>query len=347
MKYVITFFLMLYLTASANAHIPYYPIKFPRDEGAHYDNLPYQYSHMLEWWYMNGRASAEEGKHIGFSVTLVNASQPMGSGHYNTPFLLLHLSDLDEKKIYGLKTNLSFSKHALSTKDVEFDFGDKYQFKKAHEGDKTFYLLKTKFEQGDKSISFDLKMEPIIEPMLIFGYGFGTVIDDMDTYYYAQPKFFISGTFGLNGKIYHIKQDSGEVWLDRQWGDFTMPPFGWEFFSVRFDNGMIGSFFTSIDTRDHHIVTSGAHIVMPDGENKIVHSEDMIIERNEYWHDEKNGFYYPTTVTIRIPSLGLVVHNSAAFKEQDALGYWEGYCEVTANYLGQALNGFSYTEFMF
>ena len=52
--------LLLSITSNALANLPYYPLQFPRDEGAHVKNIPYAYQHLIEWWYFNGLIKTRE-----------------------------------------------------------------------------------------------------------------------------------------------------------------------------------------------------------------------------------------------------------------------------------------------
>lgn len=62
----IKWILLGFFASMAHASLPYVPLDFPRDEAAHYQNIPYSFDRLIEWWYFNGKLVTDEGRHLSF-----------------------------------------------------------------------------------------------------------------------------------------------------------------------------------------------------------------------------------------------------------------------------------------
>src|SRR3990167_1595716 len=98
-------FASLALSSSlAFASIPYYPVTFPRDEAAHFENVPYDFRQLMEWWYLNGKLLTDEGKNFGYYVSMFNPVTRNVNRTVNQPLLRIQVSLLDAKKNYETET---------------------------------------------------------------------------------------------------------------------------------------------------------------------------------------------------------------------------------------------------
>lgn len=347
MKRLAGIFSLISLSTTAMANLPYYPMQFPRDEGAHHEDVPYKFDQMLEWWYFNSIAQTDEGNQIGFSNMITNKTIKSDGKVITIPIMHLQVNDIDNKKTYGVQKIYQTSNKSFSTRGLDIRVENDYQLKKTTISGEDAYVLKASGQSKDTSISFDLVMKPTMKPWLIDGNGLVQMAENTNSYYYSMPKFVTTGTVTLNGKTYHITKKPGTSWMDRQWGDFNVHPFGWEWFSLRLENGMVGNIFAIIDTRNHQIFGGAANIIFPNGETKIIPYKNIKVSRTNYWHDDHNGLDYPTAFSVDIPEAQLSFTNTAAYPEQEVNGYWEGYTHVAATYKGKPVKGFTYTQLMY
>lgn len=88
--------LLILFSPLAFANLPYFPVSFPRDEGAHYKNVPYSYQRLVEWWYLNGKLTSDDGKNLSYDVAIFNGS--VANGRITQPMLHIQVVDLDQKK---------------------------------------------------------------------------------------------------------------------------------------------------------------------------------------------------------------------------------------------------------
>ena len=66
-----------------------------------------------------------------------------------------------------------------------------------------------------------------------------------DSYYYTTPHLETSGKITVGDEIFEIV--SGDSWMDHQWGDFGDKGFGWEWFSIRLENGIDANVYIHVD----------------------------------------------------------------------------------------------------
>lgn len=341
--------LILLCSNITHASLPYHPVIFPRDEGAHYKNIPYSFNQLIEWWYFNGKMTTDEGKNLSYDIAFFNPAMKFSNGTVIArPSLHMQLSDLDNKKNYGIATDYKINTGAVSTEKLDIILDNDYFLQKSTINGKEIYILKAEGHQGNQTLKFNLMLEPKTLPFLINGNGLMSMPNETNSYYYSIPHFATTGSININDATYHINKQAGDSWMDHQWGDFHVQENGWEWFSIRLENGLIANIFLNVEYINNHRVIGGlANIILPSGEKHFISYDNFNITRENFWFDSKLSISYPMTFNIDFPSLGLKIKNVAAFPEQEMHGYWEGYCDVSAIYNQKSVKGFSYTEIVY
>ncbi|PWY56471.1 hypothetical protein DGG96_02355 [Legionella qingyii] len=343
----IKWILIGFFASVAHANLPYFPLDFPRDEAAHYQNIPYSFEHMIEWWYFNGKLVTDEGRNLSFDVALFNAAIEVKGRVYTQPMLHMQLADLDKKIGYGVAKDYLLNEGKFATDKLNIILKNDYSLQKKVQQGKEVYLLKAEGRQNNTVLKFNLTLEPQASFFLINENGLMPMADNTNSYYYSIPHFKTTGTLKLNDKTYQVNQSPGDAWMDHQWGDFNLDSNGWEWFGVRQNNGIVANIFLIFNYNDNNVIGGLANVILPSGEKRFISYQDMEVVREDYWLDPALSILYPTTYKINIPSIGLSFTNIAAFPEQEQHGYWEGYCEVSGSYNQQEVTGFSYTEIVY
>lgn len=338
--------LLLFFCHLTYANLPYFPLTFPRDEAAHYKNIPYTFAQLIEWWYFNGKLTTDEGKNLSYDIALFNPAISIGN-IITKPSLHMQIADLDNKKTYGTAIDYLPNAGKISTEKLDIIVNDDYSLQKKTLNGKEVYILKAEGHNGDISLKFDLILDPVSQAFLINENGLMPMPNDTNSYYYSIPHFKTTGTIKINDSTYQINKNPGDSWMDHQWGDFDVQTNGWEWFSIRLENGLIANIFLNIEFKTKKVVNGLANIILPSGEKRFISYKDFIVSRDNYWFDQKLSISYPMTFNIAFPELGLEITNVAAFTEQEMHGYWEGYCNVNAVYKKQDVAGFSYTEIVY
>lgn len=348
---IIGMIFLLFFCQVTFANLPYAPLVFPRDEAAHFSDVPYTFNRLIEWWYLNGTVTTDDNRHFGYDIALFNPAvmfnKPLLSRVVVTePMLHMQVADLDNQKTYGVVTHYLPNTGHVSTKQLDIVIHKDYLLRKIILDGKEAYQLTARGHQGHTALEFNLILQPAIDPLLVNQNGLMPMLNNTNSYYYSIPHLKTTGSIQVNQKVYPINAP-GDSWLDHQWGDFDLMINGWEWFSIRLNNGLIAHVFLNVEYKTNTVVDGSASIVLPSGEKRFLGFKDFHITRDHYWYDPKLSIRYPTRFQMHFPSLGLSLDNVALFPQQELHGYWEGYCRVNAVYNQQAVQGFSYTEMVY
>ncbi len=329
----------------AFANLPYYQLNFPRDEGAHSKNVPYSYKQLIEWWYLNGFLNTDDGKHFSYDIALFNPA--LSNGEITKPSLHIQMADLDNKKSLGTMTDFPYHAGKFSTEKLDIVVDNNYSLHKIILNGKEIYSLQAQGKNQNTTIKLDLLLMPTSPIFLINENGLMPMPHNTNSYYYSIPHFNTTGKIIINDSTYIISKKNGDSWMDHQWGDFNVSENGWEWFSIRLENGLIGNIFLNVEYKNKTVIGGLANIILPNGEKRFISYKDFTVSRDNYWYDSKLALNYPTTFSFKFPSINLELTNTAVFPEQEEHGYWEGACHVKAVYNKQEVNGVSYTEIVY
>jgi predicted secreted hydrolase len=184
----------------------------PHDDGA-------------EWWYLTGRVRDAEGNVYLVQHTIFHFFRGP------TESLMLHLAATDlAKQQHAFAEGLEFAGPRRYAKDdaVVFD-------------ENRLVVRKTEpfeLEVVGRSAAFDMDLTVTAAHPAAWHGADGVIVmghPDVPTErsgYYSFTTMSVTGTLSLHGKSIPV---TGDAWFDRQWGPFRET--GWEWFSVRFDDG--------------------------------------------------------------------------------------------------------------
>lgn len=366
----------------------YVEIGFPRDEGDHYldprygDKTVYK-EKWWEWWYFNGKLKTTNNRNFGYMVVVFHYKS---KGTIVTSGNML-ITDLDNKKSYFSCWPANHDLSILSQKKLDIqlkgflsdgttiDNGNFYKFHSysskpdTKTTDDTYSIITkgkaliepSKGREEEKSnMGLDLILERDIEPLIINGNGIMDMPDGGDSYYYTFPHLKTGGKISVGNETFKVA--SGDSWMDHQWGDFDLINYGWEWFSLRLENGIYANVFVHVD-KNRKVVDAVANFVMPDNERKVLRKDEVFVTaREDHWtynaeelsdHSGINDIVkdkemnYPQTFTIDFPSIELSVTAKSVFPLQYGYWYWEGFSNVYATWNGEKLSGFSFTEIFY
>lgn len=329
------FFLMC-LSFSAWGNLPYHPIQFPRDEAAHYANVPYPISKMTEWWYYNGKLTSKNGRHFGYYLFFFHASDNKGS----LPVFYVQLTDIDNKKVYG-KRIVFFNKNkvSLSTEKLSLKYGNNLSLRK----DKNTYLLTVTIPANkDPQFGFSLNFTPKRAVLLASKTGLIDMRKNTNSYYYSYTHLLTSGHVQIGNEVFQIDPKQSLSWMDHQWGDFTLDSsYQWLWASIQLNNGLEMDLAATMDEKTKKIIPAWANIIMPNNSRiYLTHPNDL-----EYQHyGIPRGQKFPLTYNLTIPSIDLKLQLNSLVAGQDVNGIWEGISSAKGTYKGQSVSGFATTE---
>jgi predicted secreted hydrolase len=139
--------------------------------------------------------------------------------------------------------------------------------------------------------------------------------------------------------------------MDHQWGDFiTLADTGWDWFSVRLDDGSAYMVYAIRDASGAPASVIGT-AVRPDGTSVDLLPADITISPTSSWTSPRSGAKYPSGWTLRIASVGLGARLDPILPDQElnttkttGMIYWEGAVSVTGTMGGRTVGGRGYVE---
>ena len=308
-------------------------VRLPLDEALH--------SYGAEWWYYTGRVTTEDGQGYGVEAVIFHDA--------HLPLLILteawaaHFAVLEEASgsfTYD-QTRSTGGVSINAPRGVGFDL---HTPRVQMTGSDGHDHVQAAMSNGRYAV--DLILEDERGPVFHGGVGYVPYGAYGQSFYYSRPRMRASGTLQIDGAPHHV---TGEFWFDRQWGhDLNNPWLGWDWFSLRLDDGSSVMLFVFRDANP--VVALGTYIP-PSGEPTELTSEDFVITPTTFWISPRTGGTYPVGWEIELPSLDLTLTVTAVADDQelDARSttlnvYWEGLCRITGTRSGASVGGLAYVE---
>jgi predicted secreted hydrolase len=326
----------LLFSSSVFANLPYSPIQFPRDEAAHYDNVPYPVGNMSEWWYYNGKLTTTDGRNFGYYVSYNYFQLDFNGNKIVVPMLQIQITDIDKKVVYGNSVVVPSNETEFNTRELQVKFNKDITLRMDHGTYVVNAAVKSK--QGtDIRIAF--RLTPAREVLLVNEIGYADMWSDTNTYYYSQTHLDTMGTLEIGKEKLTIDEKHSLSWMDHQWGDFFVIPgiHQWTWSSVQLENGLEVNIDTVLDPRTHAFLSSLASIVMPDGSH--VYTRNIKITPRI-----DPGHQHPLYYTMSVPDIHLEMTIESLVPDQDVNGISEGISGVTAVFDGKPVKGYAYAE---
>ena len=326
----------LLFSSMAFANLPYYPIQFPRDEAAHYDNVPYKVGNMSEWWYYNGKLTTTDGRNFGYYISYNYFQLDVNGTKIMVPMLQVQISDIDKQVVYGNSVFTPAKETEFSTTELRAKFNKDITLEMDHG---TYVVNATVQSKKGETISLAFRLTPERDVLLINENGIADMWSDTNTYYYSQTHLNTSGTLAIGNEKFTIDTKRTLSWMDHQWGDFMINPLvnQWTWSSIQLENGIEINMDTIVDAKTKEPISSLANIVMPDGSH--VYTRNIkITPRIDPDHK------HPLSYTFSIPDIHLEMVVNSLVPDQDVNGISEGVSTVEAVFEGKVVKGFAYTE---
>ncbi|GIX28726.1 MAG: carotenoid 1,2-hydratase [Burkholderiales bacterium] len=322
---------LLGFAALAAAGIEYPPvtpgreISFPADEGSH----P---AFRIEWWYVTGWLTAEDGARLGFQVTFFRSRPDFASENPSRfaprQVLAAHaaLSDpalgrlLHDQRAAREGFGLAYARQGRV--DLAID-----DWTLVQEGSRYRTVIPA---QGFR---LDLAFEPTQPPLLQGRDGFSQKgpEEHSASYYYSLPHLRVAGTVERDG---HRRTVTGEAWLDHEWSSRLMDEaaVGWDWIGINLlDGGALMAF--RMRDREGGTHWAGGTLRRPDGSVRTFGPDEVVFIPGRRWASPRSGISYPVEWTVRTGPLELKLRPLMDDQENDARAstgtlYWEGAVEA-------------------
>lgn len=329
------------LLLSFRLALPGYEFSFPRDHGSHPD-------YRTEWWYYTGHLRTESGKRYGFEVTFfragITADAPKATNWDLQHVMPAHfaITDVAAKDFrYYEKLNRASPFTAASAEGRLDVFNEGWSARTNPDG--SWRLIA---REKDDAIDLTLRTR---KPPAVHGENGVSVkapVAGFASHYYSMTRLEATGT--VNGQ-----RATGQAWMDHEFGSSALRENqqGWDWFSIQLDNDAELMLYVIRRNDGSPDVTSSGSLITSEGEVIHLRREQMRITNLARWKSPKSGATYPVRWRVEVPPFNIALDVRPVMDAQELITegstrvtYWEGACDVTGTFGGNAVRGDAYVE---
>ena len=318
---------------------------FPQDHGPHPD-------YRNEWWYMTGNLDAEDGRRLGFELTIFRfalapeKSESASAWHTNQVYIAhFALTDAAGKRFYVAER---FSRGALGLAGARAEpfrvWIDDWEIAVATEAGAS---ERWRLQASDNEFALDLALVAEKTPVLngIDGLSQKSVEPGNASYYYSITRWRTAGRVRIDGEDFSV---SGFSWLDREWSSSALAADqqGWDWFALQLADGSELMFYNLRKTDGSQDVHSAGTWIPATGSARHIPRDQMSISVTNTWTSPSGGVY-PSAWELRLPEYGLSLRVVPVLDDQELFAtvrYWEGAVDVAGERNNIKINGRGYVE---
>ncbi len=304
------------------------PIVLPADDGPH--------QALTEWWYYNGHLRDPAGSQYGFELVVFKRQASGGRAGY-----VGHMAVTDHQ------TGKFQYRQELSLPPPEPLPGAGFDVKTAS--------IRAKGGAGNDVLhgatadyQLSLNLRPAKPPVLHGRTGYIGVTANELSYYYSRTRLDAQGTLVDHGEPASVQ---GSVWMDHQWGDFSLDGGGgWDWLGVQLDDGNDLMVSVLRNSSGDVVLTYGT-LVGPQGQTEHLDRGAVQLRATGRWVSPKTNITYPMGWVVEAPSAGLTLDLQPVILDQeldtrDTVGraYWEGQVKASGQANGKPVAGLGYVE---
>ncbi|WP_342398011.1 lipocalin-like domain-containing protein [Candidatus Chlorohelix sp.] len=328
--------------------VPGTVVKFPEDEAPH--NV------LTEWWYYTGRIKTADGQQYGVEFVIFQGLRSNFPAAYASHFAITNVQSGAFKYEQRISISDSFKAGGSEGFNLKVNAAQKADWTMQGIGGKD--SLKAAMDDG--SYAIDLTVNDT-KGIALHGGGQFSYGPAGASYYYSRPRMSVSGTISVGGTAKQIS--SGQMWFDKQWGNFLPLAGGWDWFSAQLNDGSELMFYNLRDKNNNLIQVFGTYVppckdaCTPNQPHKIydLETSDLTIKANGEWVSNATGVKWPSgwAITVKekpgIPAMTLNYKPVLPNQELDtrkttAVVYWEGDTDISGTKDGKPITGSGYVE---
>jgi predicted secreted hydrolase len=204
------------------------------------------------------------------------------------------------------------------------------------------------FTQDGVKIAIDLVLKDTQGPTLQGDRGYSQKGPEVGnaSYYYSLVSLESRGILSFGEDEYSVQ---GSSWMDHEFSTSALAPdqVGWDWTSLQLDNGSELMFF-QIRKADGSIDPfSSGTMVMPDGTQEKLSSQDFTIEVLDTWRSPETKATYPARWKVELPKFEISLEITPVLPDQElnvSYAYWEGAVDIRGEFAGIGVSGVGYVE---
>lgn len=321
-------------------------LAFPRDHGPH----P---GFRIEWWYVTANLHDADGHRYGaefalFRLALRPGEQAVAATWDSGQVFLVHaaVSDIAGARFRYLERSARPALALAGAQATPFRaWVGACEARQVGQGADT--LLPLRLRCGDERFSFDLSLQAE-RPRVLHGargYSEKSGAPGSASYYYSYPFLAAQGRLRIDGDSIDVE---GAAWLDHEWGSAVLAAgqSGWDWFSLRMDDGSALMLFRIRDADDAAVAVRGT-LVDADGSVHAFGEGVVTAEPTGWWTSPATGVRYPLEWRLRSQRFALDLRVAPRLRDQELLTsvrYWEGAIAAQGHRGGRAVAGEGYLE---
>ncbi|MFN8010425.1 MAG: lipocalin family protein [Holophagaceae bacterium] len=289
-------------------------VKLPADEAPHRNHM--------EWWYYNGHLEAADGRVFSFHYVyfLVNSVVPYTAAQ-------LSLVDHQTRQRHAHAKSSPGNPSAGATRGFAFDLGGWVM-----QGSDGVDVLRA----GTADFGLDLRLTDAGPTVFHGGTGLLDFKEAGSSWYYSRPRMAVEGTLRLDAPV-AVK---GTAWFDHQWGDFQPLKLGWDWFSLRLEDGSDLMLYKLREGEERVVLAAGT--LSQGGSDARLGPGDFQLQPLRTWRSPATGVVYTIAWRLTVPSRRLDVElqpvlDACEFDGRDStlMTYWEGPVRVSGTHAGR------------
>ncbi len=290
----------------------------------------------IEWWYLTGQASLEDGAPIGFQVTFFRTRTGVGDNNPSrfapSQMLIAHaaISDIREGKLLHDQRMARAGFHVTRADATKLDVAIKdWHLTMLADGSLTANITARNF-----SLKLNLSQNALYPTPLLQGkngYSQKGIRPQEASYYYSMPQLKTTGTLTKKGKTQKL---TGTAWFDHEWSSEVLSPDaqGWDWIGVNLENGGALMAFQMRSVKSATPIWAAATLVTPGAPTQYFNKDEVSFTPSQFWLSPSNAIKWPIGQTISLrgqPSTTWQIVPTMQNQELDSrlttgTIYWEG-----------------------
>ena len=297
----------------------------------------------IEWWYLTGQATLEDGAPIGFQVTFfrartgVDASNP--SRFNPTQIIIAHaaISDVRDGKLSHDQRMARSGFNLVGASETKLDVAiNNWLLHMQADGSLIATIPAREF-----TLTLNLTQSPLYPTPLLQGkngYSQKGPLPQQASYYYSLPQLSATGTLNKNGKVQKL---TGKAWFDHEWSSEVLAKDaqGWDWVGVNLDNGGALMAFQMRSTQGQKPLWAAATLVTPGAPTQYFGPDDVQFTPLDIWQSPSSGIKWPIGQTLSLRGNANTTWQIAPTMQNQELDsrlttgtvYWEGAMQLLQN----------------
>jgi predicted secreted hydrolase len=258
----------------------------------------------IEWWYLTGQATLDDGAQIGFQVTFFRSRTGTAENNPSrfapTQMLIAHaaISDIRVGKLLHDQRMARAGFDIVGASTAKLDIAiNNWRLTMEPDGS----LIATIPARG---FTLTLNLPPsaaYAKPLLHGknGYSQKGIRPQEASYYYSMPQLRTTGTLTTNGKTQKL---TGTAWFDHEWSSEVLSPDaqGWDWIGVNLDDGSALMAFQMRSAHSDTPLWAAATLVTPNAPTQYFGKDEVRFRQDQFWQSSTSGIKWPIKQTISL-----------------------------------------------